>query len=53
MDNKAFTRTGNISCATAIDPSRNLLRNLGDMIRHVENQSPQDLHMHQHVLRDS
>ena len=51
VDNKSLARPGNVSSATAIDPSRNLQRNLNDMIRHVESQSPQDLPKRQRVLR--
>jgi hypothetical protein len=35
-DNKAYSRPGNVGSATAIDPEKNLLNNLDDMIRHVE-----------------
>ncbi|TFH47375.1 MAG: DUF4157 domain-containing protein [ANME-2 cluster archaeon] len=50
-DNKSFARSGRVYSATAIDPAKNLLRNLKDMIRHVTNKSPQSLPMRQRVLR--
>lgn len=34
-DNKAFARSGNVSSATAIDPSRNLNQNLSNLIQRV------------------
>jgi hypothetical protein len=34
-DNKSFARSGNVSSATAIDPSRNLQQNLGNLIQRV------------------
>jgi hypothetical protein len=34
-DNKAFARSGNVSSATAIDPSKNLNQNLGNLIQRV------------------
>lgn len=51
-DNKAFARVGNVGKATAIDPRRNLLQNLDDMIVQVENMgSPRDMPFRQDVLR--
>lgn len=50
-DNKSFARKGKVSSATAIDPSKNLLKNLDDMIKHVEGKSPQELPMRQRVLK--
>jgi hypothetical protein len=51
-DNKAFARAGNVSSATAIDPSRNLLQNLDDMIEAVEGiGSSADVPIRQDVLR--
>ncbi|MDQ3971348.1 MAG: hypothetical protein M3227_06635 [Thermoproteota archaeon] len=50
VDNKSLARQGNVSSATAIDPQRNLSRNLRDMIRHVEGQSLKALPMRQEVL---
>ncbi len=35
-DNKSFASTRNVAGATAIDPERNLLQNLDDMINHVK-----------------
>jgi hypothetical protein len=50
-DNKSFARKGRVSSATAIDPSKNLLQNLNDMIKHVESKSLQELPMRQRVLK--
>jgi hypothetical protein len=51
-DNKAFSRAGNVGSATAIDPTRNLLQNLDDMIADVEAMgSSADLPIRQDVLR--
>jgi hypothetical protein len=51
-DNKAFSRAGNVQSATAIDPTRNLLQNLDDMIADVEAMgSSADLPIRQDVLR--
>jgi len=51
IDNKSLARRGNVGSATAIDPQRNLLNNLDDMIRHVESQPPERLPYRQRVLR--
>ena len=50
VDNKSLKAEGNVGSATAIDPSRNLRRNLRDMIRYVRSQSLKDLPMRQEVL---
>jgi hypothetical protein len=51
-DNKAFTRGGNVSSATAIDPTRNLLQNLDEMIADVEGiGSSAEVPIRQDVLR--
>ena len=36
LDNKSLKKAGNVSSATAIDPSRNLLKNLDALIERVE-----------------
>ena len=36
IDNKSLKRAGNVSSATAIDPSRNLSKNVDDLIARVE-----------------
>jgi hypothetical protein len=56
VDNKSLARRGRVQSATAIDPERNLLQNIEDMIEHVERQSPSRespnyLPMRQQVLR--
>jgi hypothetical protein len=50
VDNKSLKAEGNVSSATAIDPQRNLRRNLRDMIRYVRSQSVDALPMRQEVL---
>jgi len=50
VDNRASATTKNIGSATAIDPEKNLLQNLDDMIRHVEGMSLRELPMRQRVL---
>lgn len=51
IDNKSLARRGNVGSATAIDPQRNLMNNLDDMIRYVESQPPERLPYRQRVLR--
>ena len=50
-DNKSFARAGNVASATAIDPTRNLLQNLDDMVASVENMSTAQFPYRQEVLR--
>jgi hypothetical protein len=51
VDNKSLARAGNVSSATAIDPSRNLVQNIETMLRDVERQSTETIPYRQEVLR--
>jgi hypothetical protein len=50
VDNKSLKAERDVGSATAIDPRRNLRRNLRDMIRYVRGQPLADLPMRQEVL---
>jgi len=50
-DNKSLAKRGNVTSATAIDPSVNLQQNVRSMIRSVSGMSSDQLPMRQDVLR--